>query len=121
MLAHLSVLLNLVTGFLGPVAALIIYLVYRNRSRTVAFHAMQSFVMQLFLWYGGMLLTGIAWAITGALAVVIVGICLIPVALVITLLPLVALAYGLYGAIEVNQGKDFRYYWIGDWLDKTNL
>ena len=31
MLAHLSVLLNLVTGFLGVVAALIIYMLYRDR------------------------------------------------------------------------------------------
>jgi len=30
MLAHLSVLVNLVTGFGGPIAALIIYLIYRN-------------------------------------------------------------------------------------------
>lgn len=30
MLAHLSVLLNLVTGFLGIIAALIIYLLYKN-------------------------------------------------------------------------------------------
>src|SRR5918994_7011749 len=41
-LAHLSMFLNLVTGFLGPVAALIIWLVYRDRSPKVAFHALQS-------------------------------------------------------------------------------
>ena len=34
-LAHLSMFLNLVTGFLGPVAALVIWLVYRDRSRNV--------------------------------------------------------------------------------------
>ena len=44
-LAHLSIFLNLFTGFLGPIAAFCIWLVYRNRSRTVAFHALQS------LWY----------------------------------------------------------------------
>ena len=32
-LAHLSMFLNLLTGFLGPVVALIIYLVYKDRSR----------------------------------------------------------------------------------------
>jgi hypothetical protein len=41
MLAHLSVLTNLVTGFLGPVAALVIYLVFKDRSRFVAYHSMQ--------------------------------------------------------------------------------
>ena len=44
-LAHLSMFLNLLTGFLGPVAALIIYLVYKDRSPRVAFHALQS------MWY----------------------------------------------------------------------
>jgi hypothetical protein len=32
-LSHLSMFLNLFTGFLGPVAALIIWLVYKDRSR----------------------------------------------------------------------------------------
>ena len=41
-LAHLSVFLNLFTGFLGSVAALVIWLVYRDRSPRVSFHAMQS-------------------------------------------------------------------------------
>ena len=44
-LAHLSVFLNLFTGFLGPVAALVIWLMYRDRSPRVSFHALQS------LWY----------------------------------------------------------------------
>ncbi len=47
MLAHLSILINLFTGVLGPVAALIIYLVYKDRSRYVAYQAMQSFIYQL--------------------------------------------------------------------------
>jgi uncharacterized Tic20 family protein len=41
-LAHLSMFLNLVTGFLGPVVALIIYVVYKDRSQKVAFNALQS-------------------------------------------------------------------------------
>ncbi len=45
MIAHLSVLLNLITGLGGPVAALIIRSVYKDRSQRVAFHALQS------LWY----------------------------------------------------------------------
>ena len=32
-LAHLSVFLNLFTGFLGPVAALVIWLMHKDRSR----------------------------------------------------------------------------------------
>ena len=41
-IAHLSILLNLITGMGGPVAALILWLVYKDRSQKVAFHAMQS-------------------------------------------------------------------------------
>lgn len=37
MLRHLSVLLNLVTGLLGTLAALVIYLAFRDRSRYVAY------------------------------------------------------------------------------------
>ena len=41
-LAHLTIFLNLFTGFIGPAAAFIVWLVYRNRSEKIAFHAMQS-------------------------------------------------------------------------------
>jgi uncharacterized Tic20 family protein len=41
-LAYLSILLDLITGIGGPVAALIIWLVYKDRSQKVAFHALQS-------------------------------------------------------------------------------
>ena len=36
-LAHLSVFLNLFTGFLGPVAALVIWLMYKDKSSRVSF------------------------------------------------------------------------------------
>jgi uncharacterized Tic20 family protein len=86
LLAHLSVLLNLVTGFTGPIGAFIIYLVYKDRSRFVAYHAMQSMIFQLIWWYGGGLLIGLMWSIVGALSAVIIGIVLIPFALIGTFL-----------------------------------
>jgi uncharacterized Tic20 family protein len=123
MLAHLSVLVNLITGFLGPLAALIIYLVFKDRSRYVAYQSMQSFVFQLVFWVGGGALIGLMWAITGILSAVIIGILCIPFALLGTLvfgaLPLVALIYGPIGAIETSQGKDFKYWLIGDWVRDT--
>ena len=36
-LAHMSMFLNLVTGFVGPVAALVVWLVYRDRSPRVGY------------------------------------------------------------------------------------
>jgi uncharacterized Tic20 family protein len=119
MLAHLSVLLNLVTGFLGVGAALLIYFIYKDRSRYVAYQAMQAFLFQLVFWAGGGLLIGVMWAIVGALSAILVGILLIPFAVVLTLLflvmPLVALVYGVIGSIQTSNGEDFRYWLIGDW------
>ncbi|NMC79565.1 MAG: DUF4870 domain-containing protein [Chloroflexi bacterium] len=119
MLAHLSVLLNLITGILGPVAALVIYLVFKDRSRYVAYQSLQSFLMQLIVWVGGGFLTAIAWTITGVLSAILIGICLIPIAVVISLIPVAALVYGIIGAIQTNQGQDFRYWLIGDWVRGT--
>lgn len=123
MLAHISVLVNLVTGFLGPVAALVIYLVYKDRSRYVAYQSMQAFVFQLIWWVGAGVLIGIIWAITGLLSLILIGILLIPFSILLTiglaLLPLGALVYGVIGAVECNQGNDFQYWLVGDWVRGT--
>lgn len=123
MLAHLSTLLNLVTGFGGPIAALIIYLVYKDRSRFVAYHALQAMLFQLIWWFGGGVLIGLMWAIVGGLSMILVGIILIPFALLLTpvllLLPVGALVYGVVGAVQVNQGQDFKYWLVGDWVRGT--
>lgn len=119
MLAHLSVLVNLVTGMLGPLAALVIYLVYGKRSRYVAYHAMQAFIFQLIWWVAGGALAAVAWAVSGALAVVLLGCLLMPVALLLSLLPVGALVYGVIGAVQCSQGQDFRYWLVGDWVRGT--
>lgn len=116
MLAHLSILLNLVTGFLGPVAALLVYFIYKDRSRYVRYHAMQSFVFQLIWWLGAGLLAGITWTISGVLAVILIGCLIMPIALFLTFIPLAALVYGVIGAIQANEHQDFRYWLIGDWV-----
>ncbi len=70
-LSHLSIFLNLFTGFLGPVASLI---VYRDRSQTVAFQALQSAIYQ-----GAWLVILVAgWTITGLLTFILVGFLLVP-------------------------------------------
>lgn len=116
MLAHLSVLANLLTGFFGPLVALVIYLVFKDRSRYVAYQSMQAFLFQLIWWVAGGFLVGVLWTVVGVLAAVIIGICLIPIACLFSLLPIGALIYGVVGAVETNQGKDFRYWLIGDWV-----
>jgi uncharacterized Tic20 family protein len=119
MLAHLTVLANLITGFLGPVVALILYIIYKDRSRYVAYHAMQSFVFQLVFWVGGGILAGITWAISSILTAVIIGCLIMPIALVFSALPLIAIIYGIIGGIKCNQGQDFKYWLVGDWVRGT--
>ncbi len=119
MFAHLSILLNLVTGFLGVVVPLVIYMIYKDRSRYVAYHSLQSLIFQLVWWVGGGFLIGAAWAITGVLSAVLIGLLCIPVALVFSLIPLAALGYGIYGGVQVSQGRDFKYWLVGDWVRGT--
>lgn len=119
MLAHLSILLNLVSGFLGPVAAFIIYLVYKDKSRYVAYQSLQAFVFQLIWWVGAGAFIAVMWVFVGLLSAVVIGLCLIPFAILISLVPLAALVYGVVGGIKANQGEDFRYWLIGDWLRGT--
>jgi uncharacterized Tic20 family protein len=106
-LAHLSVFLNLFTGFLGPVGALVIWLMYKDRSPRVAFHALQS------LWYqvAWMVILVVGWTITTFLMIVLVGFLLVPVMIVASLVPFVHMAYAAY---KVNQGVDYRYPWVSD-------
>ena len=101
-LAHLSMFLNLVTGFLGPVAALIVYLVYRDRSPGVAFHALQSMWFQI----GWLVIVAVGWILTTLLMVVVVGFLLIPVMIVVSVVPF---AHAGYAAYKVSQGEEYRY------------
>ena len=120
MLAHLSVLLNLITGFFGPIAALIIYLIYRDRSRSIAYHALQSAIFQLIWWHVGGILASICGIIAGLFFwTIILPIVFGAFACLFALLPLGAIIYGIIGAIQVNQGKDFKYWLVGDWVRGT--
>jgi uncharacterized protein len=116
MLAHLSVLLNLFTGFLGGIAALIIYFVYKDRSRFVAYHAMQAFIFQAITWLGAGLVSGIFITLGSALAFLLIPLlCLIPGFLILLLVP-ISLIYGIIGGVKVNNGEDFKYWQVGDWV-----
>jgi uncharacterized Tic20 family protein len=119
MFAHLSILLNLATGFLGVVAPIVIYALYKDRSRYVAYQSLQAFVFQLTWWFGGSVLIGFAWMVTGILASFLIGILCIPIACVITFLPFAALVYGVIAGLKCNNGEDFKYWLIGDLLRST--
>ena len=110
-LAHLSMFLNLVTGFLGPVAALVVWLVYRDRSPRVAFHALQT------MWYqiGWIVILAAGWILTTLLMVVVVGFLLIPVMIVVSVLSFVHAGYAAY---KVSQGADYRYPFADDLAER---
>jgi len=109
----------LITGFLGPITALIIYLVYKDRSRYIAYQSMQSFVFQMVFWVGAGAFAAILWVISLLFSIVIVGLCLMPIALVISLVPVGALVYSVVAAIQCSEGTDFRYWLVGDWVRGT--
>lgn len=119
MAAHLSVLANLVTGYLGVAGPLIIYIIYKDRSRYVAFQAWQAFLFQLIWWVGGSFLAATAWVITGTLSAVLVGLVCIPLACIVTVMPMAALVYGIIGGVRCNAGDDFRYWLVADLAQST--
>jgi uncharacterized Tic20 family protein len=109
-LVHLSVFLNLFTGFLGPVAAFIIWLVYKDRSPRITFHALQSAIYQV-AW---IVILAVGWTVTGLLTIILVGFLLFPVMIVLTVVPFVHMAYAAY---KVNQGVDYRYPLVADLVE----
>jgi uncharacterized protein len=109
-LAHLSMFLNLLTGFLGPVVALIIYLVYKDRSQKVAFHALQSMWFQI----GWLVILAVGWTVTTLLLVVLIGFVLIPVMAIVSVVPFVHAGYAAY---RVSKDEDYRYPFAADLVE----
>jgi uncharacterized protein len=107
-IAHLSVLAALVG--LMPFGALIVWLLYKDRSQKVRFHALQA------LWYQ------IAWIVilaaytlvSLALTLVIIGIFMF---FLLPILALVPLIHGCYAAYQVSQGVEYRYPYIADRIE----
>ena len=68
----------------------------------MAFHALQS------MWYqiGWLLILAVGWTVAWLLALVIVGVFLIPVMTVVSVLPFVHAAYAAY---RVSKDEDYRY------------
>lgn len=110
-LAHLSIFANLFTGFLGPVVALVIWLVYKDRSEKVAFQALQS------VWYQAawIVILGAGWVLTGLLTLVLIGFLLIPVMALVSVVPF---AHAAYAAYKVNKYGEYRYPLIADLISR---
>jgi uncharacterized Tic20 family protein len=97
--------------------------VKKEESAYVAFQSLQALVFQIAVLVVTIILGILVfffWTIAGILTAVGIGCCLMPFALVLTfvviLVPLAGLIYGLYGAIECYNGKDFEYWLVADFL-----
>jgi uncharacterized Tic20 family protein len=101
MLAHLSALLGYVVVLGQYIAPLVIYLVYRERSRFVAFHALQALYFQLallLLWIVVFVATFVTCGLGAIFAVV-------PIVL--------NLVFVLMAAIRANSGEWYELPLVG--------
>lgn len=104
-IAHLSVLVGLIG--LMPLGALVVWLLYKDKSRRVGFHALQA------LWYqlAWLVILIVGWTLSFALTVVLIGFLMMPVMALASLIPFI---HGCYAAYKVNQGEDYRYPFVAD-------
>ena len=110
-LAHLSVLAALVG--LMPFGALIIWLVDKDRSARVGFHALQALWYQI-AWIGIFLVYALVTVVLSIVTLGIAAIVLVPLAFLLAVVPL---AHGCYAAYRVSQGEEYRYPYIADRVD----
>ncbi len=107
MLAHLLTLLGYVVGLGQYIAPLVIYLVYQERSKFVAFHALQALYFQLLLIPLWVLLFVFSMITCGFGSVLFV----IP--------PVISLVYALIAGIRANQGEWYDLPIVGAWARNT--
>jgi uncharacterized Tic20 family protein len=134
-LAHASILLGIPTsGIGGIIAALVIWIVQKEKSAYVAAQALQALVYQAVTF----VLTMIVWCCWGVLYMALIFVPLVSnpgafeaapptglwVGLALMIVPFgvwgLTILYGLYGAARCLGGHDFKYAAIGNWLDNQN-
>jgi uncharacterized Tic20 family protein len=120
-------------ALLGPIIPAIIWYSFREKSDYVADQARQATIYQvaailalLGLALLGAILLAVGWVVSAVLVIVLIGILLMLVMLVVTLLwaiglvalPVAAVVYGCYAALEAYNGRPFRYRWVADLIDR---
>lgn len=129
--AHPTIIFSAV-GLIGP---LVIWGTQREKSPFLAFQALQAAVYQFMLLLGGMLagalymcsffsvpVTALLFAPLDEGAALCLPFltfsCTFGILFLILLAWLAYVGYGLFGAISALQGRDFRYVFLGPWLDR---
>ena len=130
-LAHASI----VAQGIGILVGVLVYITQRDKSRYVAFQALQAAVFQLV----NLIITVIIWLFWGACY----GLSMIPliiqaennpnaappaifwISMASMIIPLIFMVvvgvYGLWGGVRTWQGADFRYLFLGGWLERSGL
>lgn len=111
MLAHLLTLLGYVVTLGQYIAPLVIFLVYKDRSKFVAFHALQALFFQLLVLAVSVVLVIFVFVTLG------LGVILAIPALIA--LCLAVLVYTIWAAIEANKGAWFELPIVGKWARST--
>ncbi len=106
MVAHLAPLAGFVVPFGNILGPLVVWLIKKDASPFVAYHAKQSMWFQIFVAIAEVLL-------------VLIGLIICVTLPLAALVGLGAMVYAVYGAIQVNGGKDFEYYWVGEWVRRS--
>jgi uncharacterized Tic20 family protein len=111
MLAHLLTLLGYIVTLGQYIAPLVIYLVYKDRSQFVAFHALQALFFQLL-------------ALAVAIALVLFSIVTLGLGVLLAVPLAIALAiavpvYTIIAAIQANNGVWYELPIVGRWARNT--
>jgi uncharacterized protein len=110
-IAHLSVLVALVG--LMPFGSLLVWLLYKDRSQKVRFHALQALWYQI-AWIGIFIVYALVTVVLSIVTIGIAAILLVPLGFVLAIVPL---AHGCYAAYKVSQGVEYRYPYIADRIE----
>jgi uncharacterized membrane protein len=136
-------LLAALAHFLGLWVALVVYLVERGKSRFVSFQALQAMAFDVAVWVGMVLIFSLIAALAGMLAAgvavfvalqagraasgnppegLVAVIALLPIFMPLTIgflsllvgIPLLVLR--VIATLNVAQGREFRYPWLGNYV-----
>ncbi len=145
-LAHISTVLTILValgtagigGLLFVFLPLIVYLMYKDKSSYVAYHAAQAFALQVLAaigFFGAILAVVFAlvivWVIIGLLSVILIGLILIPVGVLLTVVlvlalvaaPFVVMGFSIAATAQTASGINYRYpyvgQWVADWLARS--
>jgi len=111
MLAHLLTLLGYIITLGQYIAPLVIYLVYKDRSPFVAFHALQALFFQLLALAVGVVLV--------LFSIVTLGLGVLLAAPLAIALAIAVLVYTIIAAIQANNGVWYELPIVGRWARNT--